>query len=149
MKNIALVLILLTTITYANPIAISPGTTPIELFALLSEGLVVSLLLTNHNFYFLRIFMSWFVITFVSYILFMWILSVVLINLLGQEWVVPILIFVELLIIWVEAKIIIKVATFKIFRKSKELISMKDAYIISLIGNLTSIAMGFIFMWSN
>jgi len=149
MKNIALVLILLTTITYANPIAISPGTTPIELFALLSEGLVISLLLTNHNFYFLRIFMSWFVITFVSYILFMWILSVVLINLLGQEWVVPILIFVELLIIWVEAKIIIKVATFKIFRKSKELISMKDAYIISLIGNLTSIAMGFIFMWSN
>ena len=145
MKSIAIGLIFFSSIVFANPIVITPGTTPIELFALFSESLIVALLLTNYKFHFFRVLFMWFIITFITYILFMWILAPMLVNLLGQTWLIPILILVEILIVITEAKIIQRMSFLKIFRGSKDLLLMKDAYRVSLIANLTSIVMGFIY----
>jgi len=149
MKNIIIGMLLLSTAIFANPVSAVPGTTGAELFALFSESVVVSFILTNKNFNFYRLLVLWFVITFVTYILFIWIGIGFTTALLGIEWLfLPLVIVFETIIVVVEAKIIKKLSESTKLVDGKENLTMKEAYKISIIGNIVSFLMGLFLVWN-
>ena len=149
MKNIIIGMLLLSTAIFANPVSAVPGTTGAELFALFSESVVVSFILTSKNFNFYRLLVLWFVITFVTYILFIWIGIGFTTALLGIEWLfLPLVIVFETIIVVVEAKIIKKLSESTKLVDGKENLTMKEAYKISIIGNIVSFLMGLFLVWN-
>jgi len=56
------------------------------------------------------------------------------------------IILIEALIIWVEAKVIIKMSSYTCFNESENVLPMKTALSISAIANITSIVMGFLLL---
>jgi hypothetical protein len=149
MKNIIMGLLLLSTVVFANPVTVVPGTSGAELFSLFSEAVVVSFLLTNKISNFYRLLVLWFVITFVTFMLFIWIGLGFTYAFLGSYlFFLPLVIIFETIIVIVEAKIMKKLSESTKLIDGKDNLTMKEAYKISFIGNVVSFLMGILLFWN-
>jgi len=146
MNQLSKVLFLCVIITlpiYANPVAVGiPFFEPLLQFFLFGEALVISLMLTNHKFYLIRTLISWQIVTSLTFILFS-LLLVIMIEIHPAVFLLSI-IPLEYLVVSFEARVIQKFSRKKFFNREPKEMSYKEAFKISLIGNLVSIYMGLI-----
>jgi hypothetical protein len=133
----------------ADPIVISPGfgfTMP-ELTALLGETLVVAILLWRRKFRFLPVLFTWFFITLISYWFFL-ILGIATILGLSLQANTPALLCalfaIEAIVVLFEAHMIGRMASLEFYRMAEEALPRRSALGVSIVGNVTSIAIGFI-----
>ncbi len=133
---------------HANPIVVGTGFAPPELSALIGETLIVALLLSRRKFDFVRILYSWFLITLVTFWVF---IAGVAFALTGLFEIVPeplsktpiiTVTLIEALIIWVEAKIIMGLSRRNFYRKSEIPLPKKSALAVSAVANIGSIIIG-------
>jgi len=142
-----LYLLLFTTSIYANPIAYNlPFFKPLIHFSLLSESIVIAMQLKDFGFYFFRILFIWYFVTIFTYSIFF---TSLLLLMEGKHFeyyiAITIITILELIVIYIESKIIKRFSKISFFRKDDITISNKEAFKISLIGNLISIYAGVIF----
>jgi len=154
MMKILLLLVGLLSSAIANPVAVGPfSDLPLELYALFSESIVVAVMLRHEGFSPIRIFFIWMVVTSLTYIFFMGVILFTLFYYLfkmgSPELIAPfILIGLEILIIVTEAKIMQKLSLWKFLNPKQTQLKMKEVLIMSVIGNVVSIVMGFMpFVW--
>ena len=132
---------------YANPVAIGiPFFEPTLHLFLFGEALVIALMLTNYKFYLVRTLISWHIVTFFTFSLFTFVLTMIgdmTINISHILFLISIVIL-EYLVIAFETTVIQKFSRRQFFNKEPKEMSYREAFKISLIGNLVSIYMGFI-----
>ena len=156
MMKILLLLVGLLSSAIANPVAVGPfSDLPLELYALFSESVVVAVMLRHEGFSPIRIFFIWMVVTSLTYIFFMGVILFTLFYYLFKmgfpELIAPfVLIGLEILIIVTEAKIMQKLSLWKFLNPKQTQLKLKEVLIMSLIGNVVSIVMGFMpFVWAS
>ncbi|MCH9739217.1 MAG: hypothetical protein K0U38_00025 [Epsilonproteobacteria bacterium] len=148
MKFLLFLLISMTLPIYANPVVVGFESFlhPIFQFCLFGEALVIALMLTNHHFYFFKTLITWHIITFFTFVIFSILLMVIggSSSVSSQIGSIVIIIVLEVFIIYVESTFIIDFSITQFYCKAPKKMSAKEAFKISLIGNLTSIYMGVI-----
>ena len=137
----------------ANPISVDIFFLGFEL-CLFGESLVIALLLGNHHFHFFRTLFLWNVITLITYAIFTISLTFTVIFIskyiqlpYSNFFIYPIVILFELIVIYFESKIIKIFSNRLFFTRTPKSLSNKEAFKISLIGNIVSIYMGLIIVW--
>jgi len=137
--------LLLSTPIYANPISPDIFFLGFEL-CLFGEALVIALLLGNHGFHFFRTLLIWNIITMITYIAFT--ISLMFTQALYSNlFFYPIVILFELIVIYFESKIIKMFSKRLFFTENPKILTDKEAFKISVIGNMVSIYMGLIIVW--
>ena len=145
--------LLLSTPIYANPISPDIFFLGFEL-CLFGEALVIALLLGNHGFHFFRTLLIWNIITMITYILFTLGLTFTMIFISkgtqpfsSNLFFYSIVILFELIVIYFESKIIKMFSKRLFFTENPKILTDKEAFKISVIGNMVSIYMGLIIVW--
>jgi hypothetical protein len=133
---------------FSNPVGPPGGPFLGVIMALICESLAIGYLLAKRKFRFGRITWTWFPITLVTFGLFFWASSVA-----DERWglrsgTIPWLLtmlFLEVLVVLIEAAIIKALSTFRFYRDSAGPFPMRTALAVSAIGNAVSLLIGLIF----
>ncbi|MDD5707286.1 MAG: hypothetical protein PHR35_15285 [Kiritimatiellae bacterium] len=158
-RKITVLTVLLTAVAStarANPVVIGTGFTPPEFTALLAETLVVAVLLSRRKFDFLRVLYTWFPITLITY----WLLMLCgVLSLAGLSAVFPrfemsgaflpavVFLVLETGVVFLEAWAIRRLAPHRFYRRSDVPFQWKQAVLVSVCGNTTSLIIGFGWMF--
>jgi hypothetical protein len=133
---------------FSNPVGPPGGPILGVIMALICETLVIGYLLAKRKFRFGRITWTWFPITLVTFGLFFWASGVA-----GERWGLrsgtvlwfSSMLFLEVLVVLIEAAIIKILSAIRFYRDSAEPFPMKSALAISAVGNAVSLLIGLIF----
>lgn len=133
---------------FSDPVMLTGGPFLGVIIALICEALVIGYLLAKRKFRFGRITWTWFPITLITFGLFFWASDVA-----DERWglrsgTIPWLLsmlFLEVLVVLIEAAIIKALSTFRYYRDSTEPFPMKSALAVSAVGNAVSLLIGLIF----